>query len=176
MTTDNTPTERDSLKCLLQDLDSMRKTLTNFVALIKQQNTKINEQNDRIAILENKLDGIDLPNPEQIIIDRFTESSKHNRSVNEIPKRIALAAHLSRIKQIPNMRIAECGLMSSSKLHGLGQWDNQHLLDFCTLNHVMDIYREGLPDAEVKRLLPDDGYKKLMAYIEHRNTSGVDTK
>lgn len=118
---------------------------------------------------KTKLAGVVLPSPKQALIDRFTESSKRNRNLNEMPQRIALAAHLAHVKQVPNMRIAECGLMSVSKLHGLKHWQTQHLLDYCALNNVLDIYQNGMAAADIKNLLPDGGYDKLMAYIEKPN-------
>lgn len=150
-----------NLGVLLAEFSKMRHTLGLYLEVIKNQGERITE-------LESKLVGVVLPSPEQALLDRYTESSKHNRNLNEVPQRIALAAHLSRIKQVPNMRITECGLMSQSKLHGLSKWDSQHLVDYCTLNNVLDIYQNGLPDAELKALLPSGGYEKLKAYLARR--------
>lgn len=170
MSTNDTPTnDYNTMQPLLQEFEQMRNTLLGFVKLIKQQDERLKDQDRRIVELESKLAGVVLPSPEQALIDRFTESSKHNRNMNEVPQRIALAAHLAHVKQVPNMRIAECGLMSASKLHGLGQWQPQHLLDYCTLNNVLDIYQNGMADADIKNLLPDGGYDKLMAYLERKN-------
>lgn len=148
---------------LLQEFDNMRQTLMGFVQLIKQQN-------DRITALENALAGVELPSPEQRLLDRFAESSKHNRNLSELPQKIAFAAHLAHVRQVPNMRISECGLLSQSKMHGLGQWTTQHLMDYCTLNDVMDIYQNGLSDDDMRKLLTPTGYDKLTAYLNNRKT------
>ena len=169
MTDNTTPTQDyNIMQPLLKEFEQMRNTLMTFVQLLKKQDEYIKEQDRRLVELESRLQGVVLPSPEQALLDRFTESSKHNRNLNEIPQKIALAAHLAHIKQVPNMRISECGLMSQSKLHGLGQWTSQHLMDYCTINNVLDIYEHGLPDAEVKNLLPAGGYDKLKAYLERK--------
>lgn len=169
MTDNTTPTQDyNIMQPLLKEFEQMRNTLMTFVQLIKKQDEYIKAQDRRLVELESRLQGVVLPSPEQALLDRFTESSKHNRNLNEIPQKIALAAHLSHIKQVPNMRISECGLMSQSKLHGLGQWTSQHLMDYCTINNVLEIYENGLPDAEVKNLLPAGGYDKLKAYLERK--------
>lgn len=169
MTDNTTPTQDyNIMQPLLKEFEQMRNTLMTFVQLIKKQDEYIKAQDRRLVELESRLQGVVLPSPEQALLDRFTESSKHNRNLNEIPQKIALAAHLSHIKQVPNMRISECGLMSQSKLHGLGQWTSQHLMDYCTINNVLEIYENGLPDAEVKTLLPAGGYDKLKAYLERK--------
>ena len=170
MSINDTPTnDYNTMQPLLREFEQMRSTLLGFVKLIKQQDEYLKDQDRRLVELESRLQGVILPSPEQALIDRFTESSKHNRNLNEVPRRIALAAYLAHVKQVPNMRIAECGLMSASKLHGLGQWQPQHLLDYCTLNNVLDIYQNGMADADIKNLLPDGGYDKLMAYVERKN-------
>ena len=169
MTDNTTPTQDyNIMQPLLKEFEQMRNTLMTFVQLLKKQDEYIKEQDRRLVELESRLQGVVLPSPEQALLDRFTESSKHNRNLNEIPQKIALAAHLSHIKQVPNMRISECGLMSQSKLHGLGQWTSQHLMDYCTINNVLEIYENGLPDAEVKNLLPAGGYDKFKAYLERK--------
>ena len=169
MTDNTTPTQDyNIMQPLLKEFEQMRNTLMTFVQLIKKQDEHIKAQDRRLVELESRLQGVVLLSPEQALLDRFTESSKHNRNLNEIPQKIALAAHLSHIKQVPNMRISECGLMSQSKLHGLGQWTSQHLMDYCTINNVLEIYETGLPDAEVKNLLPAGGYDKLKAYLERK--------
>ena len=169
MTDNTTPTQDyNIMQPLLKEFEQMRNTLMTFVQLLKKQDEYIKEQDRRLVELESRLQGVILPSPEQALLDRFTESSKHNRNLNEIPQKIALAAHLSHIKQVPNMRISECGLMSQSKLHGLGQWTSQHLMDYCTINNVLEIYENGLPDAEIKNLLPAGGYDKLKAYLERK--------
>ena len=169
MTDNTTPTQDyNIMQPLLKEFEQMRNTLMTFVQLLKKQDEYIKEQDRRLVELESRLQGVVLPSPEQALLDRFTESSKHNRNLNEIPQKIALAAHLAHIKQVPNMRISECGLMSQSKLHGLGQWTSQHLMDYCTINNVLEIYENGLPDAEVKTLLPAGGYDKLKAYLERK--------
>lgn len=167
--TDQFTNDFNTMQQLLKEFDQMRNTLLGFVKLIKQQNERLEDQDRRIVELESKLAGVVLPSPEQALIDRFTESSRNNRNLSEVPQRIALAAYLAHVKQVPNMRIAECGLMSASKLYGLGQWQPQHLLDYCTINNVLDIYQNGMPDADIKNLLPDGGYDKLMAYLERKN-------
>lgn len=175
MNTNNTPTtDYNVVQPLLKEFEQMRNTLLSFVKLIKQQDERQKDQERRIAELESMLKGVILPSPEQALLDRFAESRKHNRNLSEAPQRIALAAHLAHVKQVPNMRIAECGLMSASKLHGLGQWASQHLIDFCTINNVLDIYENGMPDADIKNLLPDGGYDKLMTYLE-RKTNSIDS-
>lgn len=164
-TNDNSTNDYNTMQPLLQEFEQMRNTLLGFVKLIKQQDERLKDQDRRIVELGSKLAGVVLPSPEQALIDRFTESSKHNRKLQEIPQRIALAAHLAHVKQVPNMRIAECGLMSASKLHGLSTWQQQHLLDYCTINNVLDVYENGLPDAAIMNLLPNGGYDKLKKYL-----------
>lgn len=167
-TNDTHANDYNTMQPLLQEFEQMRTTLLSFVKLLKQQDEQLKDQDRRLVELESKLVGVVLPSPEQALLDRLTESSKHNRNLREAPHLVALAAHLMYIKQVPNMRIAECGLMSQSKLHGLGQWASQHLLDYCTFNGVMGIYEAGMPDAELKKLLPEGGYDKLKDYLNRK--------
>ena len=131
----------------------MRGTLSNFIQLIKQQSERISELDERIQVLEMKLADTPLKTPGQILLDRYTASSKTNRSLNADPKAVALAAHLYHIKQVPAVRISSYGLLSQSKMHGLTSWDNQHLTDFCELNGVTDIYQHGVSDTVAKGLM-----------------------
>ena len=146
----------EQLAPLLQEFESMRNTLANFVRVIKNQNA-------RIETLENKLNGIPPVNKEQLLIDRFTASSMRNRTLSETPLAIAYAAHLYHVKQVPAIRISKCGLLSQSKLHGLVRWETQHLLDFCEINGVLDVYKHGLDEAKARELVPD--YDKLQDYL-----------
>lgn len=149
---------------LLQELASMRNTLANFTQLIKKQNEKIKE-------LEAKTAHLEPVTAEQLLIDRFTASSMRNRNLDADPRTIAYTAHLYHIKQVPAIRINMYGLLSQSKMQGLSKWEKQHLLDFCELNGVSDVYKNGLPDDEVKELVSDwVGFKE---YLANRNDKPV---
>lgn len=141
---------------LLNEFASMRNTLANFIQLIKQQD-------ERIQVLEMKLADTPLKTPEQILLDRYTASSQTNRNLNADPKAVAFAAHLYYVKQVPAVRISSYGLLSQSKMHGLSTWDDQHLIDFCELNSVIDIYQNGLSDRDASMLMADwDGMKDYL--------------
>lgn len=157
---DETMSANDSEQTeLLNELASMRNTLANFIQLIKRQN-------ERIQVLEMKLADTPLKTPEQILLDRYTASSKTNRSLNADPKAVAFAAHLYHIKQVPAVRISTHGLLSQSKMHGLSTWDNQHLIDFCELNGVTDIYQNGLSDRDASMLMTD--WAGMQDYLDSR--------
>ena len=48
-------------------------------------------------------------------------------------------------------------------MHGLTSWDKQHLIDFCELNGVSDIYLHGLPLDEVKAMMANpDFYQEYL--------------
>lgn len=160
--------DMNTLTPLLTEFEQMRTTLNSFVGLLKKQNDKINMLDKRVIELEAKLQGAVLPNEEQALLARFNESSKTNRNLNEAPQRIAMAAYLSHVHQVPNTRIAECGLLSASKMHGLTHWQAQHLLDYCEISGVIDIYRHGLSEPQLRNLLTGDGYHKLRAYLDAR--------
>ena len=157
---------KDEQPELLNELASMRSTLSNFIQLIKQQSERISELDERIQVLEMKLEGTPLKTPGQILLDRYTLSSKTNRNLNADPKAVALAAHLYHIKQVPAVRISSYGLLSQSKMHGLTSWDNQHLMDFCELNGVSNIYQNGLSDHDASMLTPD--WAGMQDYLDSR--------
>lgn len=131
---------------LVQEFASMRNTMAKFIQLIKQQD-------DRIRVLEAKLEQVPQLTGEQVLLDRYTLSSQTNRTLDADAKVIALSAHLYYIKQVPAVRISKSGLLSQSKMHGLTSWDKQHLIDFCELNGVSDIYLNGLPPDDVKAMM-----------------------
>ena len=131
---------------LVQEFVSMRNTMAKFIQLIKQQD-------DRIQVLEAKLEQVPQLTGEQVLLDRYTLSSQTNRTLDADAKVIALSAHLYYIKQVPAVRISKSGLLSQSKMHGLTSWDKQHLIDFCELNGVSDIYLNGLPPDDVKAMM-----------------------
>ena len=146
---------------LLAEFASMRSTMAKFIQLIKQQD-------ERIKVLEMKLADTPLKTPEQVLLDRYTASSLRNRNLNADPKAVAFAAHLYHLKQVPAMRISKHGLLSQSKMHGLSAWDSQHLADFCTLNGVIDIYKNGVSDTEARELTADwAGMKDYLSSREH---------
>ena len=144
---------------LLNDFANMRNTLAKFIQLIKQQD-------ERVRVLEMKLADTPLKTPEQILLDRYTMSSQTNRTLDADAKVIALSAHLYYIKQVPAVRISKSGLLSQSKMHGLTSWDNQHLIDFCELNGVSDIYKNGVSDTEAKGLMAD--WAGMRDYLDSR--------
>lgn len=144
---------------LLVEFANMRNTMAKFIQLIKQQD-------ERIKVLEMKLADTPLKTTKQILLDRYTVSSSKNRNLNADPKTVAYAAHLYHIKQVPAVRISSYGLLSQSKMHGLSTWDNQHLLDFCELNGVTDIYQNGVSDSEAKGLMTD--WAGMKDYLDSR--------
>lgn len=144
---------------LLAEFASMRNSLAKFIQLIKQQD-------ERIKVLEMKLADTPLKTPEQVLLDRYTASSLKNRNLNADPKVVAFAAHLYHIKQVPAVRISSYGLLSQSKMHGLSTWDNQHLIDFCELNGVTDIYQNGLSDRDASMLMTD--WAGMKDYLDSR--------
>ena len=157
---DETMSANDSEQTeVLNELASMRNTMAKFIQLIKQQS-------ERIQVLEMKLADTPLKTPEQVLLDRYTASSLGNRNLNADPKAVAFAAHLYHIKQVPAARISSYGLLSQSKMHGLSTWDNQHLIDFCELNGVTDIYQNGVSDTEAKGLMTD--WAGMRDYLDSR--------
>ena len=141
---------------LLQEFASMRNTLAQFVQVIKRQD-------DRIRVLETKLEQVPQLTGEQVLIDRYTLSSQTNRALDADAKVIALSAHLYYIKQVPAVRISKSGLLSQSKMHGLTSWSKQHLIDFCELNGATDIYLHGLPLDEIKAMMSNpDFYQEYL--------------
>ncbi len=157
---DETMSANDSEQTeVLNELASMRNTMAKFIQLIKQQD-------ERIKVLEMKLADTPLKTPEQILLDRYTASSLKNRNLNADPKAVAFAAHLYYIRQVPAVRISSYGLLSQSKMHGLASWDNQHLMDFCELNGVTDIYQNGLSDTVAKGLMTD--WAGMQDYLDSR--------
>lgn len=143
----------------INELDSLKNTITNLVSLIKKQDNRIHTLEDMTTKLQTKLN-------EQPLLERYTIHSTKNRAVNANPKAIAYAAHLYYIKNIPASRISKHGLLSQSKMHGLSTWDRQYLLDYCELNGVMDIYNNGVSDELATQLVAD--YNGLKAYITSR--------
>lgn len=139
------------------ELEGMRGTMAGFIKLIKQQD-------NRIVELESKLALYKLPDPDTALVNRLAVSSTRNRTLTDPPHVIAYAAHLRRFKGIPAQRIYKAGLLSQSKLHGLDKWENQHLLDFCELHDVMDVYLNGLSDSQAREIVPN--YDDLKAYID----------
>lgn len=144
---------------LLQEFASMRNTLAQFVQVIKRQD-------DRISTLEAKLEQVPHLTGEQVLLDRYTLSSQTNRTLDADAKVIALSAHLYYIKQIPAARIIKSGLLSQSKMYGLTSWTKQHLIDFCELNDVSDIYLNGLPPDETKAMMSNPDF--YQEYIDRR--------
>lgn len=150
---------------LLAEFANMRNTMAKFIQLIKQQSERISELDERIQVLEMKLADTPLKTPEQILLDRYTASSLKNRNLNADPKAVAFAAHLYYVKQVPAVRISSYGLLSQSKMHGLSTWDDQHLIDFCELNGVIDIYQNGLPDRDANALMD---WVSMKEYLDSR--------
>ena len=144
---------------LVQEFASMRNTMAKFIQLIKQQD-------DRIRVLEAKLEQVPQLTGEQVLLDRYTLSSQTNRTLDADAKVIALSAHLYYIKQVPAVRISKSGLLSQSKMHGLTSWDKQHLIDFCELNGVSDIYLNGLPPDDVKAMMSNP--EVFQEYLDHK--------
>lgn len=159
MTEQTEAQDYNTLKPLFIEFEGMRGTIGKLIQLIKQQDT-------RIAELEQKLSIYVLPTAEQTTLDRLTLSSSRNRDLSEKPHVIAYAAHLRKIKQVPAQRLYKAGLMTQSKLHGLDQWEAQHLLDFCEVNGVMDVYRSGLSDTLAREIVPK--FDELKTYLDKR--------
>lgn len=152
--------ENDSnIAKLLRELANMRNTMMSFVQVIKKYDERIKE-------LESKTADMPIRTPEQVLLDRYTASSKTNRNLNADAKAVAFAAHLYHIKQVPAVRISSYGLLSQSKMHGLSTWDNQHLIDFCELNGVTDIYQNGLSDRDASMLMTD--WAGMKDYLDSR--------
>lgn len=141
------------------ELASMRATLAQFIQLIKQMD-------ERIKTVEQKL--VDLPvlSEHEKTITRFTASSTINRAINATPQAIAYAGHLYHVLNVPALRIYKYGILPQSKMHGLTTWDKQHLLDYCYVNDVMDIYEKGLPLNDVVKLT--DMAQELFTYLDTR--------
>ena len=154
---------------LMQEFASMRNTMANLLRVIKHYD-------ERIKLLEAKTADVEVKTEQQRLLDRYTASSLKNRSLNADPKVVAFAAHLYHIKQVPAVRISTHGLLSQSKMHGLSTWDNQHLTDFCELNGVIDIYRNGVSDTEAKRLMTETGWADMKNYLSSRDHVQKDQK
>lgn len=144
---------------LTQEFAGMRNTIANLVQVIKKYD-------ERIKLLEAKTADVEVKTAEQILLDRFTASSQVNRNLNADPRAVALAAHLYYIKQVPAVRISSYGLLSQSKLYGLTSWDDQHLIDFCELNGVADIYKNGVDDSVAQELFDD--WVGMKDYLDSR--------
>ena len=144
-------------EALLNEFASMRNTIKGLLYVIKKHDA-------RITTLEATLASVPTMSREEVLLDRYTASSKTNRAVNADPKVVAFAAHLFYIKQLPAMRISESGLLSQSKMHGLSQWSKQHLLDFCDIHSVKSVYLDGLDEAKAEELMPN--YELFQAYID----------
>lgn len=142
---------------MLKEFGQMRHTIKGLLSIIKKQDA-------RITTLEATVASVPTMSREEVLLDRYTASSKTNRTVNADPKAVAFAAHLYYIKQVPAMRISDSGLLSQSKMHGLSCWGKQHLLDFCDINNVKYVYLDGLDDAEAKELMPN--YELYQAYLD----------
>lgn len=142
---------------LLQEFEQMRQTIRGLVSVIKKQDT-------RLYALEGAMASVPTMSREEILLERYTISSKVNRSINATPRAVAYAAHLYYIKQIPAMRISESGLLSQSKMYGLSLWSKQHLLDFCDVNDVRDVYLNGVEETEQKELMPK--FELYQAYLD----------
>lgn len=142
-----------------QEFASMRNTIAKFIQVIKKYD-------ERIKVLEAKTADVQIKTQEKILLDRYTASSLNNRNLNADPKAVAFAAHLYYIKQVPAVRISNYGLLSQSKMQGLSTWDNQHLLDYCTLNDVMGVYQDGLIDEEAKSVMTD--WAGMQDYLDSR--------
>ena len=143
-------------EALLKEFEQMRHTIKGLLYVIKKHDA-------RITTLEATMASVPTMSREEVLLDRYTASSKTNRGVNADPKVVAFAAHLFYIKQLPAMRISESGLLSQSKMHGLSQWSKQHLLDFCDINNVKTVYLDGLDEVEAKELMPN--YDLYQAYM-----------
>lgn len=141
---------------LLDEFASMRNTLMLLVQLIKQQDERIKELEESKGDTNNAFNRVD-------VLQRFSESAKQYKHTKLDPWRVALVAHLSLIKQLPVATIVNTGLTSKWKLDIVLNWDTQHLLDFCVLNDVSDVYENGLPLYKLREYLPDepDVYGKL---------------
>lgn len=148
-------------------IDQMQKTVAGFVNVLKVYKQEIEALKYDVKELKQFRDSLPEPNPEQQLLDRYTVSSKTNRSINEPPKVVAYAAHLYYICNVPAVRISECGILSQSKMYGLTTWDNQHLLDYCDLNHVREVYEHGLSVDEIKEIV--DNYDLLQSYLSRKN-------
>ena len=148
---------------LEHEFTQMRNTIKGLLTVIKQQDA-------RITTLEATLASVPTMSREEVLLDRYTTSSKVNRAVNADPEIVAFAAHLFYIKQIPAMRISESGLLSQSKMYGLSQWSKQHLLDYCEVNDVKDIYLNGLDEDKARELMPQyDLYQEYLAKTRNNN-------
>lgn len=143
---------------LQQEFDQMRNTIAGLVQLVKKYD-------ERIKVLEAKTADVPFKTAEQILLDRYTASSQTNRNLNADPKAVAFAAHLYYVKQVPAVRISSYGLLSQSKMHGLSTWDDQHLIDFCELNGVIDIYQNGLSDRDANALMD---WASMKEYLDSR--------
>lgn len=144
---------------LLQEFSNMRSTIHSLVQVIKKYD-------ERIKTLEGKTADVEIKTAEQILLDRYTASSTNNRNLNADPRAVAFAAHLYHVKQVPAVRISSYGLLSQSKMHGLSTWDNQHLLDYCELNGVTDVYKNGVSGKEAKGLMTD--WAGMKEYLDNR--------
>lgn len=156
----------NAMKPLLEEFENMRNTLQKFTELIKQQHDTVLKQGGRIAALEAKLADVVFPTHEQALAKRYADSKRRNRTITALPQEIALAAHFIRVKHLPNMAVARTHLLSPNKLQGLKNWETQHLMDYCELHNVADIYEHGLDDGEIQKLLPREGYEYYLSHIK----------
>lgn len=144
----------------LDEIAAMRQTIALFTELMRKQDS-------RLTALESKFTE---HVPESLsLLPRFALSSERNSRINLPPRVIAYASHLRFIKNVPGIQLVEHGLISLSRMRSLNAWDKQHLLDYCEINNVLDVYEHGLPDDEARELVPD--WEGLQAYL-----SGNDEK
>ena len=146
----------DKQDALLNEFASMRNTLANMIQLIKQQD-------ERIKALEESQAENNAEQNRARLLRRYSENLSQHKPVRLDPWQVALVAHLSIIKQLPATTIVNTGLASKWKLHTVLSWDIQHLLDYCELNDVIDIYEHGLSIYKLREYLPYDPevYNKL---------------
>lgn len=126
---------------------------------------------DRIKDLEYLADMDKLDVSQDVALARYTDNARKYRKVSAPPEVIAQAAHLYYIKGVPGIHIVECGLITQSKFYAILKWSKTHLMDYCRVNDVTDIYTNGLPEARFAELAPNSEIVKH--YLDNFGTQGL---
>lgn len=131
-------------------------TLDRIVNVQTELAKMIGELANRVSKLEGK-------HPDNILQQRYNESSRVNRGINEPPARVALAAYLMDKLNVPQYQIVASGLLTQSRIQGLKSWDAQHYADYMDICNVRHIYENGMPISEMNTYVPN--ITPLLSYL-----------
>lgn len=134
-----------TIETLAQDISQMRNTLVKFVQALKVLDSRIKKLEKEYTLAQGKAERL-------TALERLQMSNNTNRTIKAEPTAIALTAHLLS-KGATITMIIDSGLLTYSKAFAVGQWDRQHLHDFCLVNGVADILYDGLAPNQAQELM-----------------------